>query len=244
MERLAIEPFSSPHEYPKPLVSVIINRSLQIRMDSFYFSAPNQDAHAAYNNFPDKTRELREVADVFIPGIFKRKYADDPQFGIPYLTGADIFQLSPSSERFLIRKVVDEQQLLLKKGMIVVQEAGQLGGLIGRSMFVGGHLDGFSCSNNMVRITAADPQDTGYLFVALSNELGVRLLAREAAGSSIPHMEVSRVRNIRLPWPDEEIRLEIGDLAIKARELRDAACVKEEDARRLIENAIGAFSNG
>ena len=122
--------------------------------------------------------------------------------------------------------------------MILVQEAGQLGGLIGRSVLVGSYLDGFAVSNNMIRITAKDSRDTGYLFAVLSSGPGVTLVAREAAGSSIPHMDANRVRRIEIPWASKEIREEIGATVLRAWSLRDEACAYETEARALVEQAI------
>jgi len=128
--------------------------------------------------------------------------------------------------------------LVLKAGMILIQEAGQLGGLIGRSVPVGEYLDGFACTNNMVRVTPRETEDAGYIYAVLASPHGVRLIARESAGSSIPHIEVSRVRSLMIPWADEATRRSIGGLVIRARELRDEACAHDEDARVLVERAI------
>ena len=46
------------------------------------------------------------------------------------------FYIAPKSNRFLLRRVVDEYGLRVEKGTILIQEAGQLSGLIGRSVLV------------------------------------------------------------------------------------------------------------
>lgn len=211
--------------------------SLGSRLDAFYFHNSNKYARSAFDR-AGKLTCLHKVADVFIPNIFKRRYADDPSFGYPYITGSDVFELSPSSNRFLMKSVAKENRLLLEQGMILVHEAGQLSGLIGHSVQVGSYLDGFACTNNMVRVKPNDSDDRGYLFTLLSSEYGVRLIQREAAGSSIPHIEVSRIQNLEIPWPDKEIRCKIGEPAMKAQDLRDEACELENQARALVEKAI------
>lgn len=222
---------------PKPDVTPVSSSAFQDRGDAYYYGARNADSRAAFDRLA-VNRRLGEVAEVFIPGIFKRLYASDPQYGSPYITGGDVFELAPTSDKFLMTRVAAEYRLLLKRGMIVVQEAGQLGGLIGRSVMVGRHLDGFSCSNNMIRIVPEDDIDGGYLFALLSSEHGVRLLSREAAGSSIPHTDESRVKNILVPWPSRAERETIGAPAIQARDLRDQACVWEQEARDMLEAKI------
>lgn len=222
---------------PKPDVAAATSEAFRDRGDAYYYSARNAESRDAFDAV-ETNRALGDVAEVFIPGIFKRLYASDPQFGSPYITGGDVFELAPTSDKYLMKRVAAEYRLLLRKGMIVVQEAGQLGGLIGRSVMVGSYLEGFSCSNNMIRIVPEDDIDGGYLFTLLSSEHGVRLLSREAAGSSIPHIDEQRVKRIQVPWPSRKGREDIGAPAIRARELRDQACVWEREARDMLETKI------
>ncbi|MFE3001411.1 restriction endonuclease subunit S [Nocardia sp. NPDC059246] len=218
----------------------VVNASrVQSRLDAYYFSERCMMARRAFDDADvDDHCTLGEVAEVFIPGIFKRRYADDPEFGYPYITGGDVFQISPTSDQYLLRPIADKYRLRVSKRTILIQEAGQLGGLIGRSALVGTYLDGFAVSNNMVRVTTNDDLDTGYVFALLSTSEGVRLIARESAGSSIPHIDVNRVRNIRIPWPSIEVRREIGELVTQAQTLRDQACVDENEARAIVERVI------
>lgn len=225
------------HNFLRPDVAWITSSRLIDRADAYYYSARNNEARNAFDG-ADNNMPLGGVAEVFIPDIFKRLYASDPQFGSPYITGRDAFELAPTSEKYLMRRVAAEHRLLLRKGMIVVQEAGQLGGLIGRSVMVGNYLDGFSCSNNMIRIVPEDDIDAGYIFTLLSSEYGIRLLSREAAGSSIPHTDEQRVGRIRIPWPEKATRKPISKPAIRARELRDQACQLESEARERVEACI------
>lgn len=236
-KRLGLKQPTSIPSLPKPDVAAVSSKSFQDRGDAYYFSARNAESRDAFD-LVGTNRALGDVAEIFIPGIFKRLYASDPQFGSPYVTGGDVFELAPTSDKYLMKRVAAEYRLLLRKGMIVVQEAGQLGGLIGRSVMVGSYLDGFSCSNNMIRIVPEDDVDGGYLFTLLSSEHGVRLLSREAAGSSIPHTDEQRVKRIKVPWPSRTDRKEIGAPAIRARDLRDQACVWEQEARDILEAKI------
>ena len=204
----------------------------------------NTDARNAFDTArPAKLTTLGEIADVFIPGIFKRRYASDSAYGVPYVTGADVFQLAPTSEQFLLTRVANDVGLILRKGMVVIQEAGQLGGLIGRSVLVGEHLDGHACSNNMIRVTAKNTEDTGYLLSLLASTYGVRLLSREAAGSSIPHIEAGRVRALSIPWPEKRVRIRVGTLVMEAQRLRDEAVTADRDAWSLVEDAIEKRTN-
>jgi type I restriction enzyme, S subunit len=226
------------HEHETVWSTVTASRLLA-RFDAYYYSARCEAARRAFDNanVPEQ-RRLGEVSEVFIPGIFKRRYADDPSFGVPYITGGDVFQLAPTSDRYLMSRVAEENGLRVRKGMFLIQEAGQLGGLISKSVFVGDHLDGFAVSNNMARVTAKDRRDTGFIFALLSTDEGVTLVSREAAGSSIPHIDAGRLRDLSIPWPDEDRRHEVSRLVENAIELRDGAAQAEDEARALVERAI------
>ena len=80
----------------------------------------------------------------------------------------------------------------------------------------------------MVRVVAKQCASAGYVYAALSSHPGVILLAREAAGSSIPHLDAERVRQVRIPWPSSSLRRQIADLVLKVIDLRDKACDYEQ----------------
>ena len=64
----------------------------------------------------EEQRRLGDVAEVFIPGIFKRRYAPDPAFGVPYITGGDVFNLAPVSDRHTPLPFAEQYQLVVTKG--------------------------------------------------------------------------------------------------------------------------------
>ncbi|MEM9460668.1 MAG: hypothetical protein AAGF11_41245 [Myxococcota bacterium] len=214
---------------------------LQARCDAYYWSGKCLAARRVFDTAGvGEHRALGEVAEVFVPGIFKRHYVEDPRHGVPYITGADVFSLTPRSDRFLLRRVVVEHRLDVHAGTILVQEAGQLGGLLGHCVRVGAALDGFAVSNNMARVRPYDRRDAGFLMALLSTDEGVTLLAREAAGSSIPHIEAARLRALVLPWPKAEVRHEIGARVDDAIVRRDTASLHDDNARTRVEQAIAA----
>jgi len=226
--------------YPTPLFGQATLLQLAERMDSTYYIAPCAEARAAFDAAAKfgESKTLGEVAEVFIPTIFKRLYAPDPEQGFPYITGADVFCIQPKTEQHLMRSVASENRLVLKNGMIVLHEAGQRYGLIGRGVMVGRTLDGFACTNNMVRLVPHDSEETGYIFAVLSSEFGIRLLKREGAGSSIPHLDASRISAVSIPWPKEAIRRKVAALAHDARECWDRADELENQAIAKLVEAV------
>jgi len=238
-DTLGLAPLRQRFALPRPLTAMSRASVVMGRMDAQYFIDFNEDARRGFDGATvGKRPRLCDVADVRIPGIFKRRFVEDRRLGVAYVTGGDVFQLVPESNQFLARAVAEEFDLIVREGMILIQEAGQLGGLIGRCIMVGAHLDGFACSNNMVRVTSHDANDAGYLFAVLASDHGWRLLSRESAGSSIPHIECERVRNIRIPWASKSNRARIGGLVVEAIRLRDQARRDETAARALVERVL------
>lgn len=229
-----------PKKPERPSVSLQSSSLVLKRMDSFYYSSENLSARSAFDAACANHGgcELGSVADVWIPGIFKRQYVDDPSFGTPYYTGKEIYELSPTTNLYLKKTVAEQYRLLLQQGMILIQDSGQVSGLIGHPVMVGRNLDGASCTNNMVRVLAPTGADTGFIFALLSTNQGVRLLKREASGSSIPHLEEGRIKRLLIPWPRESVRNAIGQKILEAIELRDDAVIAEDDARTLVEHTI------
>ncbi|MDZ7956069.1 restriction endonuclease subunit S [Nostoc sp. DedQUE09] len=228
------------YKYSSPSINYASSSSMLKRIDAYYYAKWNEDAYQEFSKLPpEQLACLGDItADLYIPNIFKRFYAEDPRFGYAYLTGADIYVLAPTSNRYLSKKLLDIDKLILHDGMILVQDSGQLGGLIGRPVAVGRYLDGFACTNNMVRIVPHSKIDQGYVFAVLNTEYGIRLLTREATGSSIPHLDEKRIKKIQIPWTDSDTRELLGKKVLQAIDLRDEACDLENEARAIVENAI------
>jgi type I restriction enzyme, S subunit len=233
--------FPNPlHKYTRPSTTVASSTAMYQRLDGYYYAQWNNDAYSSFDSVASSQKALLGdvTADVYIPGIFKRAYTEDPAFGYPYITGADVYYMAPTSDRYILKQIAENYRLVLHDGMILVQDSGQLGGLIGRPANVGRYLDGFACTNNMVRIVPQSKDDQGYIFAVLNTDYGVRLLMREATGSSIPHLDEKRVRRIQIPWADAETRKRLGQKVVEAINLRDDACDLETKARILVETAI------
>lgn len=230
------------YNYEQPSVTVAPSSATLQRMDGYYYAKWNEDAVKEFGKAPARQRaalgDPNVTKDVYIPNIFKRIYADNPASGYPYLSGAEVYRLAPTSERYLSKSVPNVQELVLHDGMILVQDSGQLGGLIGRPVLVGKYLDGFACTNNMVRIVPHSEEDQGYLFAVLNTDYGTRLLMREATGSSIPHLEVRRIKRIQIPWADSDTRRQLSQKVLIAKHLRDDACDLEARAKKIVEDAI------
>lgn len=187
-----------------------------------------------------ETRALGEVVRVFTPGIFKRIHVNDPTRGYPYFTGGGIFQAEPLPRGYLSRKAPDIDAYLIRKDWLLIQDAGQLDGLMGRVARVNQHLADAAASNNLVRIIAPSRSDAGYTALVLQSPHGYRAITRLSFGSSIPHLDAGDVARIRLPWPAEQLRTSLARPVVTAWDLQDQADARSAEATALVERAIEA----
>ncbi|XZE45220.1 methylation-associated defense system restriction endonuclease subunit S MAD5 [Pirellulaceae bacterium SH467] len=207
------------------------------RLDAAYHSPFGVHAATAFAKF-EPTRLLGEVADVFQTNIFKRPYVDDPQYGYPYYSGAELFTYDPEPRGYLRKSAPGIHQYIVNKDFLLMQDAGQLGGLIGRVMRVTKQQDLSVVSNHLIRINTVNRNDSAYLFTLLSSSIGYRAVVRNAFGSSIPQLESAHLAQISIPWPEESIRRKIADPILESWDLEDAATDFDHEAIALVEKAI------
>ncbi|MEQ8767592.1 MAG: hypothetical protein RL885_27045 [Planctomycetota bacterium] len=207
------------------------------RLDAYHHSPRLQEASTALGQTAD-SRRLADVANVFTPGIFKRPHVDDPAHGYPYFSGSELFHLNPQPRGYLSRYAPGIREYVVESDWLLVQDAGQVGGLIGQIVRVGPQTNGGAVSNHLMRIVAESRLDAAYLFALLTCQLGYLAIVRNAFGSSIPQLDPVQVGNMSIPWPAESVRSSVADLILRAWDLQDSAAQMNLEAVALVEQLI------
>ena len=161
-----------------------------------------------------------------------------PAYGYPYFSGTELFQIDASPRGYLSRKWPGIQEYRVSKDWLLIQDAGQLGGLIGSVVRVPPTVDGGVVSNHLMRIDIADRESAAFVFVVLTSPHGYRAIVRNAFGSSIPQLDPKHVGAIRIPWPSDAVRAVIAAPILRAWQLEDEATAAERSAISLVERAI------
>lgn len=185
-----------------------------------------------------ETMRLEEVARVFTPGIFKRIHVEDPAYGYPYFSGTELFQYDPEPRGHLSRRAPKIDDYIVRENWLLIQDAGQLEGLIGRLVRVTPASANSVVSNHLMRVAAEEAADAAYLSVVLSSPHGYRAITRNAFGSSIPQLDPAHIGALRLPWPKEIIRKRIAEPVLEAWKLEDEASANVSKATKKVEDAI------
>jgi type I restriction enzyme S subunit len=206
------------------------------RMEAAYHDAVVHEIERRIALMP--SRRICDVADVIKPGMFRRIKVDSADQGYGFITGSELFSIAPKPLYFVSPRTPNIEDCVLKPFWVLIQAFGQSGGLIGRCILTTPSQRDFAATDLQIQLRFPEERDAGYAFSFLSTSAGYRLLARLPIGGSIPHIHPDDVRNLTIPWPDEELRRSIGQRAIDAWLLRERAVRLEDLAKSEVEARI------
>lgn len=223
---------------PTSFATFCVQSTSLSRLDAGFHSPSCRAAVSELAAVTTRTHAIAELARVFTPGIFKRKYVDSPAYGYPYFSGTELFQLDAAPRGFLSKKWSGIEGYRVSTDWLLVQDAGQLGGLIGSVVRVQPHFDGSVVSNHLMRIAVRDRETAAYLFVVLTSPHGYRAIIRNAFGSSIPQLDPKQVGQVLVPWPRKSVRVAVAEKILEAWSLEDRAVTDEREGVAHVERAI------
>lgn len=221
--------------------SVANSNSLFSRLDATFHNPTAQQAEQLVLDTKGIT-----LHDAGVRGLESNRLKQifvDEEFGTPFITSSGIFLKSIEPERFIRTQSLgdDEESWRINKQDILLARSGQVGGIIGRGVWADARFDGIAASPHIIRLRSTDNDyPAGYIFAFLClTDIGYQLLARTAAGSSIPYLPLDAVLQIRIPTSTtKEFRDDIHNLVLQAGVLRGQSQKLERDAVLLVEQAI------
>lgn len=207
---------------------------------------------ATYHNpTAQKAEELAKTANgiaLSAAGVFgfesnrmKQVFVEEG-YGTPFITSGGIFSKTILPERYLRNQLLGEDESWrINEYDTLIARSGQVGGIIGRGVWADTRLDGYAASPHILRLRPTSEEfPPGYVYAFLClTDVGYQLLARTAAGSSIPFLPLDAVLEIKIPTtPSLQQRQEIDGLVKRAGELRKQSQELEMEAVALVERAI------
>jgi type I restriction enzyme S subunit len=220
-------------------VSIASSTLARSRLEATYHDQVAQESDRILANLK-RTEILHKVANIGETGRIKQIFVD-PDYGVPFLTSGELFLLQFEPRRYLSKKLLAQDGgWKIEEGDILLARSGQVGGIIGRSVWADKRFENLCVSVDVIRIRSHKQKILpGYLFAYLNlTDIGYRQLVRTAAGSSIPHIAPDDVRNLRIPRTSTETEGKINDLVWQAGNLRAEAQEKEDQARQIVEQAV------
>jgi type I restriction enzyme S subunit len=212
-----------------------IDPDFGMRLDSFGYIGYVEDALKVLNKYPQVVMAQNVGYEFFNPPIFKRMFAAS---GYPYMSAVNFYTRHPHPERFLSRLQPDVDQYLIRKGMVIMQNAGQRYGLITKPLFITETLDGVAVTSDVIRISHDDPIENGYFCGLFSTDFGRRLALRYSYGTSIPRLDVPKFSMVKIPYPEDQFRRKIGQVVVDAYNHREQANKLENQAQSILAKAL------
>jgi len=203
-----------------------------LRLDaSYHLSDTNRIKHV-FSNTPYQFSTIEKQSErIFSGNIFRRTYVKDPERGIPYITGSDMIKLDINSGKYLSKKqAVGLQNLMLKKGWILVTCSGTLGNTVYTNDLFANKI----ATHDLIRIIPNN-NDTmeGFLYAFLTCKYGFTLLTQSSYGGVVKHIEPHHIANIPVPILPPEQQLKINNLVFESAELRVEANLKLKEVEEL-----------
>jgi len=244
------EKIRSFFDFPKKLAlshrvfntSIASSKFVQKRMESTYHDRIAQESDRLVEN----TGAERNLKDLGVytgeSGRMKLVFTESDH-GVPFTTSGEIFRARYEPKRFLAKsKVGDISDWGVQQEDILLARSGQVGGIIGTGVWADSRFKDAAVSVDVIRIKAQKSEVLpGYLYAYLMcTDVGYRQLIRTAAGSSIPHLSSDDVLKLKLPRMDQDDEKSIHDMVSKAGELAAEAQRLEDEAVKMVEDAIEA----
>lgn len=174
------------------------------------------------------------VSSVFRPGIFKRIFVNNLNFGLPYLTAQAMMTEFPlSSAKILSRKLTNNlESMILEHKSILVSCAGTIGNI----RLIDKNMDKTVGSQDIIRVIPKN--DYGFVYAYLTSKPIYSFLQSQVYGSVVPRIEPENVSNIPLVKFTKETHDEIDLLVKQSLELREKASDALDEAKNILNQFI------
>lgn len=172
--------------------------------------------------------------------VFKR-IESDPEHGYRLIGQREAFQMRPEG-RWISRKSVASLGLVVPPTTVLIPSHGTLGEseLYCRATYVTERTSTNAFSGDFYRcITLPGKIRGGYLYAFLSTKIGFRLLRSMSTGGKQQYQHPSMLARLPIPRLAEDEENRIADLIEEAASQYDYGLECEDQARALVESAIG-----
>jgi hypothetical protein len=191
------------------------------RLDASSYLSGAYEARKLVERLPGITplRELTRTPNgIFHAGRSARRWVTDSDHGVPFFSSTDILEADSSFLPLIAKSAVRENpRLLIKRDWTLITRSGT----IGRMAYARPDIDGFACSEHVLRVVAdIDQIRPGYLYAFLSSKYGIPMIANAAYGAIIQHIEPEHVADLPVPRLGSAIEEEIHRHVQAAADLR------------------------
>ncbi|MDX1917174.1 MAG: N-6 DNA methylase, partial [Rickettsiaceae bacterium] len=203
----------------------------RLTLNAWSYNPEANDAYLHIMSLVDKGYQIISLKDIcsniFVPTRHKRKYVENSDKSIPFLSTSQIFQIHDIDYKYQPLSFARSQNLIVEEGWILITRSGSTG----RVRYVNSELSNCSISDHCIRVIPNNALvDAGYLYAFLSSPTGQKLIDQGRYASVIETISHTRIGEIPIPIPSIEIQKEIGNLIRESEEVRVRANKLRESA--------------
>lgn len=184
---------------------------------------------------------IGDVAEVRLPGRFKREYTVRATHGTPMVSGAQLLQAQPVNLQLILPQSFDDPaEFELQAGWIAYPADGGAEEGLGAPSFITSDRAGWYASNMVGRVVPKNPADAGRLYLGLKSSHAQLQFKAASSGSVVDHTYPPDMAAVVIPpagLVDRPRVVELWDRFRRAKELEDAAAGR-------VDAALGAFAPG
>lgn len=170
------------------------------RLDASPYLSGAYEARKLLERLPG-TQSLCELVraenGIFHAGRSSRRWVTDPEYGTPFFSSTDILQADSSFLPLIAKSAInDNPRLLIQRDWVLITRSGT----VGRMAYARPDMDGFACSEHVLRVVARDGRiASGYLYAFLSSRYGIPMITNAAYGAIIQHIEPDHIADLPVP---------------------------------------------
>src|SRR6266513_2082114 len=152
-----LRPLSKADIFARPASAVLAGAR---RLEAGFYGSEGYRALRTMENSGFVKQRIVEVAKVFWPGIFSRRYVDDPSAGVPFVSSSGMFNARLERKSYLSRTLTLQlDSLMATEGTILVSRSGTIGSVA----ICTKDYDGFAISDDAIRVTPVEEIDRGVI---------------------------------------------------------------------------------
>ena len=206
-----------------PLSAIYLNETL--RVDASHYDLVNGVSVEVLRSQGMEFVALSELADVILPSMFTRVWAESAEYGLPYFNATDMFSLitfgtlQDKTRYVSFQTNTDLSRLRVSKGWLILT----CSGTIGRVFYVPDFLEGWIGTHDLIRIIPKPGVSPGYLYAMLNTDLVQQQINAHTHGGQIDHVTDDQIKTVLIPRLEGQQVEEYGTRVISSLMQRDVA---------------------
>ena len=210
--------------------------NLKLRLDASYHNPIAKSVQKRLKKGKYSVERIdNNIGQVFIPSRFKRIYVEK-EYGVPFLSGSNIAQIKPYNLKYLSKKATKNlEKWIIHSGWALVT----CSGTIGRVALAPKEWDGWAVSQHVLRIIPNVAKvHPGYLVAFLSSPYGYQQIISKIYGGVVDELAEDDMKDVLVPLPPLDVQEKIGNLVVKAFELKELANSIEDETMKTLEDML------